>query len=193
MPASVNKIKKPKKEKSMGRPAEPIHGPAEPIHGCNILLCMPPLVGTADRWCRSPNPRAPLPLVAAKGLQPAKSAPWTERGGASVLLACGRRGKSEKRKRGREGDGKLPRCRRAATSDLDAAGGRSPWMRPYPGRVREEGPRLPHRCRRSAVPIASESRARKREARLAREGKGSGVLGHRTGRRKEFVGPQFWS
>jgi hypothetical protein len=97
MPASVNKIKK---EKFMDRPAEP-------IHAYIIRLCMPPLVGTAGRWCRSPDPRpaafgGQICLVVARstargrlptgsavgGLYPARSTPRTEerRGAGAARL-----------------------------------------------------------------------------------------------------------
>jgi hypothetical protein len=77
-------------------------------------------------------------------------------------------------RRGREGDGKLPRRRRAATSDLHAARRRSPWMRPNPGGVREgaaPATPLPKECR--ACRTGEQS---KKEGEREREGEGGVAL-----------------
>ena len=199
MPASVNIIKTKKKEKSMDRPAKP-------IHGYNIRLCTLLLVETTGRWCRSPDPRPrclwwpdpPLQGAFPLDLPPNDSflldlCHWRKGGGVSVLLICGRRGNSEKRKKGREGDGKLPRCRHATTSDLDAIGGCSPLMQPNPDGVRERG----HACHAAArgAPCSPHQRAEQERGRertrgrrhcfdttQEREGKGDGAARESWGR-----------
>jgi hypothetical protein len=108
MPTSVTKIKNNKKEKSMDRPIEP-------IHGCSIRACMPPLVRATERWCGlidlSLEGTSPLDLLSKDFNMPDLCHGW-RRGGASLLLTCERRGKSEEVKRGRWGTTSTSSCHR---------------------------------------------------------------------------------